>query len=289
MAIQSRIAIVTGGNKGIGLAIVKNLALQYPSSPLRSGPLTIYLTARSAERGNAAVETLLSDPALQKAKVLSRDGGDSEIKFRELDISSEESIKKFGEFVEKEHSDGIDVVVNNAGIALDGFNLDVVKQTLHTNYHGTLLVSQTLLPLIRPGGRLVNIASMAGHLSKYSKDIQKSFLSAADTSIDACTALMDKFTADVAAGKEKEEGWTSAAYAASKAGEIAFSKVLAREWEGKGVLVNACCPGYVKTDMTKGNGAKSVDEGARTPVMLALAELNGKAGGFWQSEKEIKW
>jgi carbonyl reductase 1 len=165
---------------------------------------------------------------------------------------------------------------------------NIVKETLHTNYHGTLLVSSTLLPQIRPNGRLVNVASMAGHINKYSSSLQKAFISASETSVEACTALMDQFTAAVAAGKEKEEGWTSAAYAASKAGEIAFSKVLAKEAKD-GVLVNACCPGWVQTDMTKGKGSKSVDEGAKTPVLLALGDIQGKKGGFWQHEKEIEW
>jgi carbonyl reductase 1 len=67
------------------------------------------------------VKTLESDADLKKAKVLSQDGGDSSIKFKELDISNEGSIKSFGEFLKKEHPEGIDVVVNNAGIALNGF------------------------------------------------------------------------------------------------------------------------------------------------------------------------
>jgi carbonyl reductase 1 len=45
----------------------------------------------------------------------------------------------------------------------------------------------------------------------------------------------------------------------------------------------------VNTDMTKGKGVKTVDEGAKTPVMLALGDIGGKTGGFWQSEKEVAW
>lgn len=100
---------------------MRNLALQYPSSPLREGPLLIYLTARSAERGAEAVETLNNDPQLKKAKVLVKDGGDTTIKFRTLDISETKSIHEFAEFLHKEHPEGIDVVINNAGIAMDGF------------------------------------------------------------------------------------------------------------------------------------------------------------------------
>ena len=94
MAVQSRIAAVTGANKGIGFAIgstplslpilpiftrllrtnpppnqSRNLALQYPSSPLRSGPFLIYLTARSAERGRRS-----SQEAEQRPRAESRQG-----------------------------------------------------------------------------------------------------------------------------------------------------------------------------------------------------------------------
>lgn len=66
----SRIAAVTGANKGIGLAIVRNLALQYPSSAFNNGPLLIYLCARDKGRGEEAVKTLEGDAQLKKAKAL---------------------------------------------------------------------------------------------------------------------------------------------------------------------------------------------------------------------------
>ncbi|KAK5132823.1 hypothetical protein LTR08_008625 [Meristemomyces frigidus] len=292
MAVQSRVAAVTGANKGIGLAIVRNLALQYPSSPLHSGPFLIYLTARSAERGAEAVKTLNNDPQLKKAKVLAQDGGETTIKFRELDISQSKSIQAFSEFLKTEHPEGIDIVINNAGIAMQGFDATVVKETIHTNYYGTLEATQLLLPQIRSNGRLVNVSSMAGKLNKYSDAIRDAFLQAAKApEVSASTALMEKFTQAVSEGKEKEAGFPSAAYAVSKAGETAFTMSIAAQEQkaGRGVLVNVCCPGYVKTDMTRGGGAKTPDQGAQTPVMLALQDINGKTGGFWQSEREIEW
>ena len=64
---------------------------------------------------------------------------------------------------------------------------------------------------------------------------------------------------------------------------------LAEQQRGSKVLVNSCCPGFVVTDMTKGRGGKNVDEGAQTPVMLAIGDIGGKAGLFWQNEKPIDW
>ena len=291
MAAGSRVAAVTGANKGIGLAIVRGLALAYPKSPLRSGPFLIYLTARSAERGAEAVKTLNADPQLKQAKVLRQDGGDTTISFHPLDISQTESVQHFRDYLKHEHPDGLDVVINNAGIAMQGFNADVVKTTLETNYYGTLEVTQDLLPLLRTGGRLVNVSSMSGKLNKYSDSVRAAFLSAAATGVPAVTALIEKFRDAVNEGREKDAGFPSAAYAVSKAGETAFTKAIAMEEakRGRGVLVNACCPGYVNTDMTKGNGTKTPDEGARTPVMLALGDIGGKTGGFWQSEKICEW
>lgn len=99
---------------------MRNLALQYPASPFHSGPFLIYLTARSADRGAEAVKTLNNDPQLKEAKVLAQDGGDTTIKFCELDISKTKSIQEFSRFLKNEHPEGIDIVINNAGIMFWG-------------------------------------------------------------------------------------------------------------------------------------------------------------------------
>jgi len=249
------------------------------------------LTARSAERGNEAINTLNNDPQLKKAKVLAQDGGATTIKFKDLDISDSRSIKAFADSLKKDHPEGIDMLINNAGIAMQGFDANVVKETLHTNYYGTLQATESLLPHIKQGGRMVNVTSMAGKLNKYSEPIRNQFIKASQTGVPECSALMEQFTQAVSDGKEKELGWPSAAYAVSKAGATAMTKAIAMEEskKGRGVLLNACCPGYVKTDMTRGGGAKTPDEGAQTPVMLALGDIQGKNGEFWQSEKIFEW
>ena len=180
---------------------------------------------------------------------------------------------------------------------MDGFDLNVVKTTLRCNYHGTLEAARAFLPLLlrkNPdgGGRVVNVASSSGILGKgFSPSIRERFLSS--KSVEDVTALMDEFTASVARGTEKEDGWPSAAYATSKAGEIGATMRIAEELrrEGKGgmVLVNACCPGWVVTDMTKGKGYKTPDQGAQTPVMLAIGDIGGLSGEFWRDEKVISW
>lgn len=100
--------------------------------------------------------------------------------------------------------------------------------------------------------------------------------------------LMEEFVDAACRGMEKEEGWPSAAYAVSKAGVIGVTRALAAEVEGDREVVS-CHPGYVNTDMTKGNGVLTTDEGARTPVLLALGEVRGKSGGYWSDGREAEW
>ena len=289
MTDHSRIGVVTGANKGVGLAIVRQLALQYPKSRYNDGPLLIYLTARNEERGKEALEAMMRDPQLKRAKALRGDGGLIDVKYLPLDIESKQSIGEFATFLKKEHPHGIDFLINNAAIAMQGFNINVVKKTLHCNYFGTLEATRQLLPCIRDGGRLVNVASVSGLLdSKYSNSIKSRFLNAQEP--DDITQLMEEFTSAVTSGTHRKN-WPSAAYAVSKAGVIGVTKTIARQnaQSGSKTLINSCCPGYVKTDMTRGGGIKTPDEGAQTPVLLAIGEIGNSNGDFWQHEKKISW
>ena len=129
----------------------------------------------------------------------------------------------------------------------------------------------------------MNVSSVVGQLnSKYSEEIRTAF--AESKTVNDVTKLMESFTKAVEQGEEKEQGWPSAAYAVSKSGVTGMTRAIALEvaegQKGKGVLINSCCPGYVSTDMTKHRGAKTVDQGAQTPVLLACGDIGGKAGEF---------
>jgi carbonyl reductase 1 len=169
----------------------------------------------------------------------------------------------------------------------------VVETTLACNYYGTLQMITTILPHIRAGGRVVNVSSMVGHLNKYSDTIAHRFRSA--NRVADVTALMQEFAAAVRDGRQTEAGWPSAAYASSKSGVTGMTRALAKEIErgelkaNDGVLVNCCCPGFINTDMTKGRARKTPDEGAQTPVMLALQDLHGKKGEFWEHQEVSQW
>lgn len=128
---------------------------------------------------------------------------------------------------------------------------------------------------------------MIGKLNKYPPSITAAFRAAG--SPDDVTSLMDAFEAAVRAGSWKAEGWPGSAYAVSKCGIAGAMMALGRVERGRGVLVNVCCPGYVRTDMTKGGGRKSPDQGAKTPVKLALGDVGGVGGEFWEHEEVSQW
>lgn len=128
---------------------------------------------------------------------------------------------------------------------------DTTRKTLDINYHATLRVTRAFLPLLSPThGRVVNVASTMGGLFFYPPDLRERFL-ATKTEQDV-SSIMDEYQAAVDAGTHKETGFAgNDSYGVSKAGLIGATRALA--WEVEGLLVNACCPGYVDTEMNLGS------------------------------------
>lgn len=171
---------------------------------------------------------------------------------------------------------------------------DIVGQTLALNYYGAMSMTQRLLPHMRQHGRIVNIASMLGKLNKYSPDITAAFKSAAASELPTDTNdLMAAYQNAVDSGTAEKDGWPTSPYAVSKTGVIAATMCLGKQVQKtmpeKKLYINACCPGYVKTDMTKQRGRKTVEQGAMTPLHLALGDIGGVTGEFWEREEVSSW
>ncbi|ODQ52173.1 NAD(P)-binding protein [Saitoella complicata NRRL Y-17804] len=292
MPASPKVIVVTGANKGIGAAIVKKLLTQphTPGAPTR----IIYLTARDPALGHATYTSLLT---LRSPHAI--------IKFHALDITSTESCEEFKKFLQVTHG-YVDVLVNNAGVAWkgDAFDEEVVRGTLAVNFYGTIRVTTILLPLLRATGRearIVNISSGSGMLVRLRDPALRAAFRDPALTEEGLLALLKKFQTDVSADRCLEGGWPKQAYAVSKIGVTAYTKVLARRLQnvqlagkGKGkeedkVLVNACCPGWCRTDMAGENATQSAEEGAELPVRLAVGDVGGVTGGWWHEGVVKEW
>lgn len=151
------------------------------------------------------------------------------------DVSSEDDVERMVGMVE-ERFGRVDALVNNAGISAivpaEETPTDLWKRTLDINLTGPFLMCREFgkLMLKQGSGSIVNVSSVAGLLG-----------------------VSDR-----------------AAYNASKHGLIGLTRTLAGEWGGRGVRVNAVCPGWVKTEMDvedqAGGGYTDPDITGRTPM-----------------------
>ncbi|HVZ14183.1 MAG TPA: SDR family NAD(P)-dependent oxidoreductase, partial [Bauldia sp.] len=181
----------------------------------------------------------------------------------------------------------LDVLVNNAGISMHGFDSDVVRTTLDVNFLGALHVTEGLLPLVADGGNIVFVSSGMGELHAYSKAIQARFRDPRLTR-DMLVALVDEFIAGVAAGNHEAKGWPSSAYRVSKAALVALTHVLARDLASRHIRVNAVCPGWVRTRMGGSSASRPVEQGARS-VVWAAELADATTGGFFRDGRPATW
>ena len=253
----ARTALVTGASRGLGLETVRQLAER---------GLAVILTSRTAT-GEAAARRLGA-------------------RWEPLDVGDAGSVTALADRLA---CDGVrvDVLVNNAGISMKGFDDHVARGTLAVNFFGPLRVTEALLPRIPDGGNIVMVSSGMGELSVYPEPLQRRFLAPALTR-PALVELMTSFVRDVEAGRHAEAGWPSSAYRVSKAGLNALTRILARELAGRRIRVNAVCPGWVRTDMGGPNAARSLEQGAASIVWAAASE-DGPTGGFFRDGKPIPW
>jgi len=155
-----KVAVVTGGNRGIGLAICRQLA--------RHG-FRVVLAARNEGKATRAAAELAADREVVAA------GG--EVVGMVLDVANDANIRRFADLL-RARLGRLDVLVNNAAVFLDGPDsaapapamqvpIEALRRTLETNTFGPYLLIQSLAPLMKQsgGGRIVNMSSGMGQLS----------------------------------------------------------------------------------------------------------------------------
>ncbi|KAI3380373.1 hypothetical protein SNEBB_002157 [Seison nebaliae] len=271
---MTKVAIVTGANKGIGYSIVDGLRKQFDG--------IIYLTSRNEERGVAAWKQM---------------GSPSNVQWMQLDVSDTKNIDEFHSNFMKKHPEGLDILVNNAGIAYKQNSTAPVSEqaevTMKTNYFGLKYLTMKFINDMKKNGHVVNVASQLGLLTRIpSKNLKEKFADK-NTTIDMISGMMEDYVEATKKGKQEELGWGSSSYGISKTGVIAFTKALYRSQKnnGKNIFISACCPGYVKTDMSSQNGFLSTEEGAATPVFLSTIPKydDSNNGTFWYLKEICDW
>jgi carbonyl reductase 1 len=252
---MSKTALVTGANRGLGLETVKQLAAR---------GLSVILTSRG------------SPPA-------GIDG--ASIVHRSLDVSDRASIAALARALAEDRVT-LDLLVNNAGIAMDGFNAAVARKTVDVNFFGAMYTTDALQPMIRDGGQIVMVSSGLGELDGLPRRLFDAF-SDAKLTRERLVDLVEEFVSDVEGRRHKERGWPSSGYRVSKIAMNALARILARELAPRKIRVNAVCPGWVQTDMGGAGATRTVEEGAASIVATAVS--SGATGTFYRDGERIDW
>jgi len=152
--MATKIALITGANKGIGFETARQLGAQ---------GMTVLAAARDEERGRAAERAL-------------RDGG-ADAHFVQLDVTDAKSVQRAAEWIDREYG-RLDVLVNNAGAASvarrgaspSQTSLDDMRAVYEINVFGVVAVTNAMLPLLRraPAARIVNVSSEVGSITSQS-------------------------------------------------------------------------------------------------------------------------
>ncbi len=215
--LDGRTALVTGGSRGIGFACAQALG---------EAGARVAISSRSRDEGAKAVEDLrkLGVDAL----------------YIHADVSSEAGAQALVRQAASELG-GLDILINNAGIARHCDSLDLKPETwneiLDTNLTGLFWSCRAAIEIMSAAGRgaIVNVGSISGYISNIPQN--------------------------------------QAAYNASKAGVHMLTKSLAGEFAGRNVRINAVAPGYVETAMTQGG----LENPEWSKVWLGMTPM-GRAG-----------
>ena len=288
---------MTGGNRGIGLAIVQALA--------DKGIATL-MGSRDKAKGEAAKESLVGEAAKALVTVVQLDvGSESSITAAVADVSAALAGKP------------LDGLINNAGGMPTGAQpsmgfttFEHFKGVMELNYlHSCVHVTEAFLPILDTesgAGRVVHVASGAAptFVSKCSAARMATLCDWSTTSKEGLAAMYDESMTiaagsggDVAAVKSAFEAAglsDGAPYHLSKAMMNGYTQVMAKAYPK--LIVNSCSPGFIETDLTRPfaagagktpaeMGMKPVEHGAKCPVFLMTAELPA-SGWYWGSDCE---
>ncbi len=182
-----------------------------------------------------------------------------------LDVTDVGTIGRASRVIERDFG-RLDVLVNNAGIALDyappsALSIDAVRQTYETNVFGVIVATQVLLPLLRKSKapRIVNVSSGLGSLTLH-------------------TSPNNPFA-----------HYNSVAYSTSKTALNAVTVAFANELKGAGFKINAADPGYTATNLNDFSGPRTPEQGAAIAIKLATLPDDGPTAGYFNDDGPVPW
>ncbi|RNF25706.1 short chain dehydrogenase [Trypanosoma conorhini] len=246
-----RVALVTGGNRGIGYAAVRRLAqLGY----------CVLLAARDAQRGEAATATLQAEGL--------------DVHLLHVVITDEASVAAAAREVEATYK-RLDALINNAAVMdydnhVTPLNLQRMREEFEVNFFAAVAVTNAFLPLMlrtSDAPRVVNVSSVLASHGTVEHPHSK-YCSPLFTSYKCTKAALNTYTHNLAYWLQTQE-----------------------EGSAKAAKVNAAYPGYVRTDMSRNSQEASMgpEEGAETLVYLATLPEDGPTGGFFHKQERLPW
>ena len=271
--------LITGANKGIGLATVAKLLDSYDETFLLLG-------SRDSKKGQEALNSLVDSQPEWRDR----------LDLIQIDVGQDVSVKSAAEEVAKKFgrtSSPLYAIVNNAGIGNPKLGLNKILQV---NTYGPKRVCDAFLPLLDPSiGRVVNVTSASGptYLAGCSEEVKKIL-----TSPEVSWTEIEEFMAECLKSNLEPEQTTDqgsgidSAYGISKACANAYTIYLARE--NPNLTINACTPGFIETDLTRPMaeansktpaemGMKSPEEGASASIFLLMGNPSG-SGHYYGSD-----
>jgi carbonyl reductase 1 len=279
MTTTSRIAVVTGANQGLGRALVEGLAAGMAPED------RVVLTGRDPGRVQSAAAAVTEGPAI------------AHVEGRVLDVRDPTAIAALAAELGE-----VDIVFSNATARMspDADPVDEVDAVAETSNLATTGMLRAFAPRLRPGGRLIIVASALGTLDKLDARVAGRFAHAGESGLDAVDALVARWRQAVHDGRAQGEGYGTWLNIPSKVAQVAAVRALAQERRSSDRVHNrllmALCPGLIDTDASRPwfddmSRAQTPAQAAAWPVQLALAAHFDPAfyGELVQFGKVIPW
>jgi NAD(P)-dependent dehydrogenase (short-subunit alcohol dehydrogenase family) len=275
----SRIALVTGANQGLGRALVEGLAANMARED------RVLLTGRDPARVQAAAAAIAQGPVI------------AHVEGRVLDVRDPNAIAALAAELSE-----VDIVFSNATARMspDADPVDEVDAVAETSNLATTRMLHAFAPRLRPGGRLIIVASALGTLDKLDDRAAGRFAHATEGGLDDVDALVGQWRQAVHDRRAQDEGYGTWLAIPSKVAQVAAVRAIARERRGSDLahnkLVMALCPGLIDTDASRPwfddmTQAQTPTQAAAWPVKLALAPHFDPAfyGELVQFGKVLPW